>query len=100
MKNQNNLEYIKDQMQRGLITAEQANIEKVRMERFCIIKNKLPQSVRKSLMVGVKSGLLKRKMKTDKNPEYFYHPNFEYLAKQEIYKQQCNLIKSLKSICL
>ncbi len=99
MKNQNNLEYIKDQMQIGLMSAEQANIEKVRIERFSIIKNKLPQSVRKALMAGVKSGLLKRKMKTDKNPEYFYHPEFEYLAKQEIYSQQCKLIQSLKEIC-
>jgi len=30
MNNQNNLERIKDQMQQGLMTAEQANIQKVR----------------------------------------------------------------------
>ena len=99
MLSQNDLEYIKDQMQQGLMTAEEANIQKVRMGRFSIIKNKLPQSVRKALMAGVKSGLLKRKMKTDKNPEYFYHPDFEYLAKQEIYSQQCKVIEALKSIC-
>lgn len=99
MNNQNNLERIKDQMQQGLMTAEQANIQKVRNERFAIIRNKLPQSVRKALMVGVKSGLLKRKMKSENNPEYFYHPDFEYLAKQEIYSQQCKLIQALKKMC-
>jgi len=99
MKNQNNLEYIKDQLQRGLMTTEQANIEMVRMDRFSIIKNKLPQSVRQALMNGVKSGQLKRRMKSDKNPEYFYHPEFEHLAKQEIYSQQCKVIESLKMIC-
>ena len=51
MKNQNDLEYIKDQISLGKMTVDQANVEMVRMERIRIIKGSVPRDVRNALHV-------------------------------------------------
>lgn len=93
------LDYIKDELKRGIIDSTEANIRLVEAERFRIVRNKLSREVRSALSQGVKQGRLVRVSKTEKNPEYYYKPNFEYLVKEQLYKEECVLINSLKSIC-
>lgn len=93
------LDYIKDELKRGIIDSTEANIRLVEAERFRIVRNKLSREVRSALSQGVKQGRLVRVLKTEKNPEYYYKPNFEYLVKEQLYKEECILINSLKSIC-
>lgn len=95
---QKSLDVIKDELSRGLIDSTEANIRLVEASRFRIIKNRIPSDLRKSLMIGVKQGRLIRVIKKDNQPEYFYKPNFEYLAKEELYKIECANINALKSI--
>lgn len=80
---QNNLEQLKDMLDRGEITALQANVEMVRMARVKVVVNSIPSQIRKALNEAVKVGELCHKKKDGRKPEVYYHPNFEYLANQE-----------------
>lgn len=93
------LDYIKDELKRGIIDATEANIRLVEAERFRIVRNKLPRDVRSALSQAVKQGRLVRVAKTQTTPEYYYKPNFEYLAKEQLYKDECAMISAMKSIC-
>ena len=53
--NQNDLEYLQDLLNRGIITADQANVEMVKMARVKVIINSLPSGVRKALNSAGKS---------------------------------------------
>lgn len=55
--NQNNLERLKDQLERGLITVDEANVQKVLNERVLVV-TRLPSDIRKALNLAVKSGRL------------------------------------------
>ncbi|WP_226000871.1 hypothetical protein [Paenibacillus sp. BJ-4] len=79
---QNDLEWLQDMVRRGEMSADRANVEKVRMARFVVVK-KLPAEVRSVLNAAVKDGELGHKKKDGHKPEVYYHPNFEYLANQE-----------------
>lgn len=76
-------ERITDKLERGLITAAQANVELVRAERFRIITNRLMKDVRRALDEAVKAGTLGYKKKEGLKPAVYFHPTFEYLANQE-----------------
>jgi len=93
------LDVIKDELQRGIIDAKEANIRFIEAKRYVIIKNRLPSDVRKALSEGVKQGRLIRVRKTDYNPEYYYKPNFEYLVKQELYRKKINIENAIMNIC-
>lgn len=82
MLNQNDMEWLEDMVSRGEMTADEANVEKVRSQRFMIV-TKLPKSVRMVLNNAVKNGELGHKKKDGLLPEVYYHPNFEYLANAE-----------------
>jgi hypothetical protein len=79
---QNDMEWLEDMIQRGEMTVERANIEKVRMARVLVV-SKLPAMVRASLNSAVKTGELCHKKKNGRKPEVYYHPNFEHLANEE-----------------
>lgn len=79
---QNQMEWLKDMLQRGEMTADQANVEKVRMARFIVV-SKLPTEVRAALNKAVKTGDLAHKKKDGRKPEVYYHPSFEHLANEE-----------------
>jgi hypothetical protein len=98
MINQNNRERLTDQMQRGLITAAEANIKMVRDERFRVV-HKLSRVVRKALNFAVKKGELEHFRKDGLKPEVYYHPNFKYLAIEARSKEVNYKIKALKAIC-
>ncbi|HET8792085.1 MAG TPA: hypothetical protein VFM75_12830 [Modicisalibacter sp.] len=80
---QNNLERLKDLMQRGELTTDQANVEMVRMDRVRIVKGRMPAQVRKVLNAAVKRGELAHMKKDGHKPECYYHPTFDYLARGE-----------------
>lgn len=77
---QNDIDHLKDLMDRGLMTAAQANVELVRIKRFQLVLGILPYDVRKALNEAVKRGELKRMKKDRYKPECYYHPTFAYLA--------------------
>lgn len=79
---QNDMEWLQDMVQRGEMTAERANVEKVRMARVLIVKS-LPAQVRSALNAAVKTGELCHKKRDGRKPEVYYHPNFEHLANAE-----------------
>ena len=79
---QNDLEHLKDMMQQEKMTAEEANIHKVEMQRVLVVFH-LPASVRKALSQGVKAGRLEHIKKEWLKPEVFYKKGFEHLAVYE-----------------
>ncbi|MDX3998495.1 hypothetical protein QYP02_36455 [Pseudomonas aeruginosa] len=61
MARQNDIETIKDLLHRGELTADQANVQMVRNDRFRMVINSLPASVRKALNAAVKTGALRKR---------------------------------------
>jgi len=94
------LEYLKDQMQQGKMNAAQANVEKVRWLRVELITCSVPCDVRKALNAAVKEGKLGHMKKDGRKPECYFHPDFEYLAKQERHEYEIKTIEALKAICV
>ena len=76
---QNNRERLLDQLDRKMITVDDANVQLVLQERFRVV-HKLPAAVRKALNAAVKSGMLGHLKKDGVKPEVYFHPNFKYLA--------------------
>lgn len=96
--NQNNLEQLKDMLDRGEITALQANVEMVRMARVKVVVNSIPSQIRKALNEAVKAGELCHKKKDGRKPEVYYHPNFEYLANEERNRAEREMLEALVGI--
>ncbi|AZC52307.1 hypothetical protein C4K35_4738 [Pseudomonas chlororaphis subsp. piscium] len=88
MSRQNDVEHLKDLMQRGELTTDQANVQMVRNERFRMVLNGLPASVRRALNAAVRNGELGHMKKEGHKPECYFHPTFEYLAKAERIKRE------------
>lgn len=97
--NQNDLEHIQDLVQRGCMTADQANVEIVRMARARVVTGSMPESVRKSLNAAVKDGSLKHKCKSGHKPEIYYHPSFEHLANAERSRIERDTINAIANVC-
>lgn len=69
-------EHARGMLEKGeLADADAANIAIVRMMGVRLIRGRIPQPVRKALMVGVKRGELGRIVKNGLLPEAFFHPN-------------------------
>ncbi|AIQ69485.1 hypothetical protein [Paenibacillus graminis] len=79
---QNDMEHLIDLVQRREITADEANVLKVRMARFAVV-TKLDANVRTVLNAAVKAGELGHKKREGHKPEVYFHPNFEHLANEE-----------------
>ncbi len=91
-------EYVKDQMQRGLMTADEANVRVVQMCVFRVVTNKLPAQVRKALNSAVKTGELGRIKKDGLKPEIYHHKNGRANAIAEQNRIEKERIDSLKNI--
>ncbi|OPH61757.1 hypothetical protein BC351_00505 [Paenibacillus ferrarius] len=94
---QNDIEWLIDMVQRGELTADQANVEKVRMARVQVV-SKLSSQVRKALNAAVKTGYLAHKKKEERKPEVYYHPDFEHMANEERNKHELEIISALAGI--
>lgn len=73
-------ENIIERMRSGELTASEANVEMVRMERVRLVTVRLSRDVRSALHAAVKSGKLGHVARDDDKPEAYYHPDFCYLA--------------------
>lgn len=79
---QNTRERILDEVDRAILTTDDANVQFVLRERFRVV-HKLPSSVRKALNAAVKAGVLGHMKKDGVKPEVYYHPTFKYMAIEE-----------------
>ena len=93
MSRQNDIERLKDFMQKGELTADQANVKMVRDQRFRMVVNSLPAEVRKALNAAVKRGELGHMKKDGHKPECYFHPTFEYLAVAERKRREREVIQ-------
>ena len=76
---QNQLESITNRMQMGELTADQANVEMVLIQRVKAAF-RVPRDTRKALSAAVKAGVLGRMKKDGHKPEVFYNPKFDHMA--------------------
>ena len=97
MISQNDMEYLKDMVERGEMTVDEANVEKVLTQRVLVVKS-LPKSVRVALNGAVGDGKLGHKKKEGRKPEVYYHPNFEYLANAERNRAEREMIAALLGV--
>lgn len=95
---QNDLERIADHLARGLLTADQANVERVRVKRVAVIQGRLIQSVRKALNAAVKRGELGHMKKDGQKPEVYYHPTFEYMAIAERNEIERAALRAIRTV--
>ncbi|HBO2015822.1 TPA: hypothetical protein L4G30_005058 [Pseudomonas aeruginosa] len=98
MARQNDIETIKDLMHRGELTADQANVQMVRNDRFRVVINSLPADVRKALNAAVKTGELGHMKKEGHKPECYYHPTFKYLAVEARNKREREIAGASRSV--
>lgn len=98
MSRQNDIERLKDLVQRGEITAAQANVQMVRDQRFRLVISGLPADVRKALNAAVKAGELGRMKKEGHKPECYYHPTFKYLAVEARNKREREIVGASRSV--
>lgn len=97
MDQQSALAYARGIMDAGS-SADDANIELVRMQGVRICTGKIPRQVRNALMSGVKSGRLGHFGKDGFKPEVFFHPNSEQRARHERNLIALSSINSIKKI--
>ena len=97
MISQNDMEYLQDMVERGEMTVDEANVEKVLTQRVLVVKS-LPKSVRAALNPAVRDGKLRHKKKKGRKPEVYYHPNFEYLANAERNRAEREMIAALLGV--
>lgn len=95
---QNDLEHIKDMMQRGEMTAAQANVAKVRAERVHLVTSRMPSDVRKVLNEAVKRGELGHVKKDGHKPEAYFHPTFEYLVAGERNEHERSIRRAVSGV--
>lgn len=97
---QNERERLLDELDRGVITNDEANVSKILTQRVHLVTTPIPREVRKSLMVAVKGGRLGHVRKSPDGPEAFFHPSFEHkvrsarleLARQKLQAKRLILI--------
>jgi hypothetical protein len=98
MISQNDMEYLQDMVQRGEMSANEANVEMVLTGRVRIVRGKLPKDVRIALNEAVKAGILAHMPRNKYLPECYYHPKFDYLARAERNKIAEETISTIKKI--
>ncbi len=85
-------------MQKGELTADQANVQLVRIKRVRLVIGRMVAPVRKVLNEAVKRGELGHVMKDGHKPEAYYHPTFKYLADQERRNYERDVLKALAGV--
>lgn len=83
MANQNDMDRISDKIQRGEISALEANVLMIQCEGVRIIKGRIPADVRKVLNKAVKEGRLGHLRKGGRLPEAYFHKNALWDAKEK-----------------
>ncbi len=96
--NQNDFEHLKDKLNLGEMTAAEANVQKVRMQRVLLV-SRLPADVRRALSEAVKRGELGHMKKDGHKPEAYFHPTFDYLARQERNVHERHVLRAISAVC-
>jgi len=96
---QNQLEQLKNKMELGQLTANQANVEIIKIERFRLITSRVSSDIRKELNAAVKRGELGHMKKEQNKPEVYYHPNFKYLANEAREKYEQKVLNAMVKMC-
>lgn len=91
------LESIRERITQGVLTVDAANVEMVKAERVRLVMGRMPAQVRKALNAAVKSGVLGHFPKDNMKPESYFHPEFDYLAKQKRGDVEGQRLLALKS---
>jgi hypothetical protein len=94
----NSLDYVKDQMGKGLMTVDEANVYMARAARVVMVTTRLPAAVRQAYGNAVKSGSLCHVKKDGPKPEAFYHPEFAYLVASERNRHVDATLAALRSV--
>ena len=97
--NQNDIEKITDEVQRGVISPAEANVTMVREARYRIVSGRMPADVRKALNAAVKTGTLRRLKKDGLLPEAYFHPDFDYMARSERNRIAAEGIGAIAKVC-
>lgn len=95
---QNDIDSLKDKIDRGVISVDDANVEMVLIKRTKLVTNAVPRAVRKALMVAVKAGTLGHIKKEGHKPEAFFHPAFKYLAVAARNERERKILRCVKSV--
>lgn len=97
---QNDLEYLLDQVHLRKMTADQANVARVRMQRVELVTYRLTAQVRRALNAAVKTGQLGHMVKKGHKPEVYFHPEFKYLANEERTRHEYETLRSIKEVAI
>lgn len=87
-------------VQRGRMTADQANVEMVRMARVRMVTGRMTAPVRKALNDAVKRDELGHMKKDGRKPETYFHPTFKYLAIDARRKHEQQVLSALLAVCV
>lgn len=98
MSRQNDITHLVDMVQRGEMTADQANVYQVRMDRVRLVIGRMPLDVRRALSAAVKRGELGHKKKDGHKPEAYYHPEFEFMVHGERMKHERAALRALAGV--
>ena len=98
MSQQAALEYAKDMMDDGM-SAEDANVEIVRMMGVRLVKGKIDAQTRKALNAAVRDGRLGHLNKDGLRPEAYYHPNAKGHAIEMRDREAHASIQAVKDVC-
>lgn len=98
MSLQNDIEHLKDLMERKQLTTGEANVELVLIQRFRLITNGCPRDIRNALNSAVKSGVLGHKKKDGHKPECYFKPTFEFMADAARNKHEKSVLNACKKI--
>lgn len=95
---QNAVDHATDQLRRGLINADQANVLIVQIMGVRIVRGKLTVQVRKALNAAVKAGELGHIKAEGLRPEVYHHKNARARAlevRDEAFREATQTLKSV-----
>lgn len=74
------------------------NVEQIRCQASRVIRGKIPASVRKELMDGVKAGVLGRLKSDGLKPEIFFHPDHLHGARDRQNREAAYSLKCISGV--
>ena len=97
---QNDLEHLIDMVQRGEMTADQANVKKILYQRVLLVTCRITAQVRKALNEAVRNGELGHVKKNRHMPEAYFNPTFEYLVAGERKAHERQILAAVGRVCV
>jgi len=98
MSYQNDFDSIMDKLQRGLISADEANVQLVQCAGVKLITGKMRREVRNALNAAVKDGRLGHLKKDGRYPEAYFHINAENKAKAKRKQHERETLDALAGV--